>query len=374
MSPRVVAAAALALLAGCTRVVVTRVDTGNEEGLRYYLPQSFLVVTPQEDGTIETHVEYVADRSQAYAVTATSYLATHNLVVKLNQGLLTEVSLTKDTSAVAAEVAKAAGEIQKTRIETQTAATKAASDKADTETKARKDARQKIVDSLALAQVDLAQATAKKNALPAGSDEQKEAAVAEAAAQAKVTELTRQLGAFDAGGTGAFSTLEDATKTKPAPFRHVKRPGPVLLRIEEDANTPGVLQLVPVSFDGPDGPPQRTFDAYRGPKPPAEKPKPSSPTSIEFETKPPVTVASGGITTLKTKAALSTMDVGGMKGSGGNVGISIWPTVKPKSPTEFEVTFKKQTPPDTYSVSFFGRVSEDALNIKGSLQMIVTAP
>ena len=80
-------------LAACTRVTVRRVETGAEPGLRYYLPQPVIIVTPQEDGTMQVRVESIADRSEAYSVSAKSWFASYKLVLKHSQGLLTEVSL-----------------------------------------------------------------------------------------------------------------------------------------------------------------------------------------------------------------------------------------------------------------------------------------
>jgi hypothetical protein len=340
------------------------------------------VVTPQEDGSIDTRVENFADREQAYAVTATSYLAAHNLVVKLNQGLLTEVSLTKDTSAVAAEAVKAVGEVEKTRIETQTEAAKNARTKAEEEAtdaqtkaeaaaKARQELRQRIVDNLAAARVELAQAVAKRDGLPADSKERAEAQLLVVQAQAKVDTLEAQLREFDARKDGAFSLVPDGASTAQIEgFRTVYRPGPVILRIEEDPETPGLLLLIPVSFDGTGGPPQSIFEAYRGAKPPSEPTKPPTQpaTKIEFETPSPVAVSTGtgsATTTLRTKIDLAKLAVGGMSGNAGSVP-TWWPDVKRIDSKSFELKFKSQTPPDTYTIQFLGREAEDAPNIPGS--------
>lgn len=298
-------------LVACTEVTVTRVQKGDEPGLRYYLPQPILIVTPQEDGTMEVRVESIADRNQAYSVEAKSYLASYKLTFKQSQGLLTEVSLTSDSSTIAAESVKAAGEVKKSKIEAETEATAKAFDKQEAALKERQGEMKNLQDSLATARIAQAEAYAVLAATENASAKA-EAKVEAAKAKAKVDELERQLEQLRQVGSKGFSRvkedvkklqeslakarcekaqadaavaaaktdkakaeaaiaeekaetkvteLEKELKNAKSEFKRISRPGPVILLVKEDAES-GVLELVPVNFDSQ---PQEIFPSYERP-------------------------------------------------------------------------------------------------------------
>lgn len=129
----------LALSSCATVVSVRHVTEKNDEkvcGTRYYLPQPFVVASPQSDGSLDVTVEYLPDTSQQYAVCAWSVFSAHELSLRLDQGMLSEVNWIADSSAVAAEAVKAAGEIRKTALDTQIEAAKAKQTKDETATSA----------------------------------------------------------------------------------------------------------------------------------------------------------------------------------------------------------------------------------------------
>ncbi len=354
---------------GCTNVTVKPAKQ-NTDGLRYYLPQPFLIVTPQEDGSIEARVESIADRQQAYAVSAMSGFASHKLVVKLDQGLLEEVSMTQDSSSVVAETVKAAGELQKSKIEAKTAAATKASEKQEAASKARQEERKKLQDALLQADLELAEAEAERDTTTDTTMKQS-AIVAVAKAQAKVDMLRRQLSSAEVNDP-TFSSLSAPDRNNQAPppqapgFKKTTRPGPVVFRIEENAAS-GVLQLVPVNFEETA---QKTFETYEGPQKSA-----GEQTAFEFETSSPMTVKVGTVSVkkqIKTKIDLATLKVAKMEGPQGAITHTWWPGLTRKDSKTFELTFKETTPPNTYEITFSGQISGDSPTITGTLSVIVT--
>jgi hypothetical protein len=360
------------VLTACTDVTVRRVTTGNEPGIRYFLPQPVLSVTPLENGSMDVRTEILADRSETYAMEATSYLASHKVIMKLNKGLLTEVTLNQDSSAVAAEAVKATGEIAKTKIETETAARTAAQKKEEEALQKKRDELKNLEDSLDQAKIELDQAQKAKEALlPGASDADKQAAaVVVAKAQAKKDYLEGQLQRARSD-LGSFSTVKKLT-----------RPGPVLFAIKDDScgfkNNEGgcepLLKLVPLNFEGG---PQKTFDIYQAPdasKGQADNDK-TTPGKIEFEGSSlgEVQVGSSPVKVeIKTKTVLLSLKAAEMKGSHGKLDPQQLPVVKGTTNKQiFELQFKPHTPPDGYTIKFIGVFEDGKPEIDGSLTVKV---
>src|SRR5262245_1251661 len=77
-------------------------DGGEVKGVRYSLPQPFLVGRPQLNGKISYSIEYLPDPDNEYAVDAWSFMAKHKInMQRTTRGLLKSVSFTKDTTEVA---------------------------------------------------------------------------------------------------------------------------------------------------------------------------------------------------------------------------------------------------------------------------------
>jgi hypothetical protein len=373
---------------------------------------------------MEVRVESIADRSQAYSVSAKSWFASYKLVLKHNQGLLTEVSLTSDSSAVAAESVKAVGEVKKSKIEAETEATKKAVEKQETAAKERRDEMKKLQDSLADAQIEAAQAAAALETLKDSADvtKKEEAKIAKAKADAKVDELKKrvELGQVGSGGFSivkedvkklqdslakaqleaakAAAALEALKETKDekakaeaakakekaddkvkelekelknaeSKFNRISRPGPVILLVKEDA-TSGVLQLVPVNFDAE---PQKMFASYERPAKAADE-KVRKPNKIEFD-KPEIDFRSSTTSVkidITTKNEFASLRVGSMTGSQGNIDPNLWPKVSNKNSKTFELEFKGNTPPNSYTIKFLGNVDLASPTVEGEIKVKVT--
>ena len=111
-----------AVAGGCTTWVTSKPaggGTGEQSGLRYYLPIPVLVVTPQPDGTITVETDYIPDRRHEYVIEAGSFLSTHKLEVQTdNKGLLMSVTINQSSAAVAEELAKQSGTVAKSALDT----------------------------------------------------------------------------------------------------------------------------------------------------------------------------------------------------------------------------------------------------------------
>jgi hypothetical protein len=98
-------------LFGCAHLNVTRVDDkSTAEGIRYYLPKPFVVVTPRADGTVALDVIYLPDKDHEYAIEPSSTLSAYTFQISRDEkGLLTAVEYKADTSIVGQQLAASAG-------------------------------------------------------------------------------------------------------------------------------------------------------------------------------------------------------------------------------------------------------------------------
>jgi len=270
---------------GChTAVNVRKVVEGDEPGLRYSLPQPFLVTTPMADGKLDVHWEYLPDSGQQYAIDSCSLLASHNLTIKTSNGLLTSVDWTGDSAAVLAEATKAVGAIEKQKFDSQLEAAKETRSKSEEEQKALREARLGFDQAQAAVDSFVAQG------IPEDNPDFVKARVALEQARAKLL-FYQQLYGSDAGVASMDdpSSPGEATTKEPGERINVtrgRRHGPVWFRLEECPRT-GVLQLVAVQFPTQGiSTVQGVFETYTLPKvssdPPSEKPDPSK---VELETK-----------------------------------------------------------------------------------------
>jgi hypothetical protein len=321
-------------------------------------------VTPQEDGTMEIRVESIADRTEEYSVSTESYLSSFKLVMKQSQGLLTEVSLTSDSSAVASESIKATGEIKKSKIEAETEATKKAYEKQEAASKEQRDGLKKLQDSLEDAKIELAQAEA---ALKETKDEAKkeEVAIVKAKANAKVETIKERLGKLGQEGAGEYSKVKENEESK---FKAINRPGPVLLLIQEDDQIGP--QLIPMNFNNE---PQKMFVSYERPQKAVEQ-KPSEPIKLEFdktEIDCQLSTTSGKIV-ITTKNDFESLMAAVMIASCVKVNLNLLPKVKRQNSKTFELEFNKDTPPDSYIIKFLGQIKENSPSVPGEIKVRVT--
>ncbi len=246
ISMKIIALAVFCLgLTNCITVTHVEKFTGNEKGIRYSLPATYLLVTPKSDGTADYNWVYLPDPQNEYAVETYSFMSKYTIDLSFENNLLKKVSLKADNTTVAAKLADAAQSVYTTRA---TAASDAAKKVAD-----KKSAAQKAI---ADAQLELSQAKAalmkleelgknKDNGITAADIAAAEVKVAQA--QAKVDSL-KQESIKELGAMNAPKDAEGMNRTGQAW-------GPVLFKVVqyEDEKKEDNVKLVAVNI-------QHTFD------------------------------------------------------------------------------------------------------------------
>lgn len=143
------------LLSACTTTMdVKHVTDKNDdvEGIRYFLPRPYLLVSPAADGTITVETVYLPDLSEQYAITTKSIVAKHKLSVELDDhGFLKSFGTTSDSTDLAKTSIEQAGALQKARMD----AAQKESDKAAEAAKKKKDAVAAADDAVTAAKAEV---------------------------------------------------------------------------------------------------------------------------------------------------------------------------------------------------------------------------
>lgn len=154
------AVAAAFVLTGCVSVVTVKKAKDDTQGIRYFLPEVFIQVTPATDGTITVEKVYLPDPKREYAISADSYLSSHTLEVERDEkGLLKSVTFNSDSTAVGQQLVTSAAAVRAAQIDAKAAKAKAdaeqakaAADKAKTALDAADTARKAAAATLDAAQ------------------------------------------------------------------------------------------------------------------------------------------------------------------------------------------------------------------------------
>ncbi len=137
------AAAFIALLAftalclpGCVSVIRSQKATPDSAGIRYFLPQPFILVTPNLDGSLAVEKVFLPDPDNEYVISASSVLGNYTLAVERNEkGFLDTVSFDGDGSGIGKQLVQTAASARVAGADAAAARAKedAASDKAAAE-------------------------------------------------------------------------------------------------------------------------------------------------------------------------------------------------------------------------------------------------
>lgn len=132
----ILAALASVALSGCiTNLDVSKANK-TTNGIKYFLPQVFIQVTPNKDGTVTVEKIYLPDPNNEYAIQASSFLGSYTIDVnRTKEGFLETVSFNSDSTGVAKQLMQTEANLKATEIDAQAAKSKAA----DTESKASDD-------------------------------------------------------------------------------------------------------------------------------------------------------------------------------------------------------------------------------------------
>ncbi len=113
------------LLGSCiARIDVKKINNADingrsrAKGVRYSLPQPFVIGTPGLNGKVSYRVEYLPDPDNEYAVNAWSFMAKHTMkLARSPNGMLTSVDYSKNDTEVATAMVDTAGNLAKAQIE-----------------------------------------------------------------------------------------------------------------------------------------------------------------------------------------------------------------------------------------------------------------
>jgi hypothetical protein len=252
---------AIPLLAGCTRLNVTKISdhaTNQSAGIRYSLPKPYIQVTPQGDGSVVADIVYLPDPENSYVIDGKSYLAFHSLNISTEEGLLKKIVWTGDSSAVFAQGVSSGAAVAEKNI--------ASDAKSAAERDTKVESAQKAVDEAQLA-VDMAASDLELLvANNASADAILKAKVALNEAQLKLAAARKKVNV--AAGNARADSPEMKERTKNA--------GPVLFAINERLNSSGSPTVVLVAAK------QNSQDQPSYVADPPFRPAPDGPKDIEL--------------------------------------------------------------------------------------------
>jgi hypothetical protein len=134
-------AALCASLTSCISVIKVEKFTGKENGVRYSLPATYLLMTPKSDGTASYEWVYLPDPENEYAVRTISFMSKYTTDLTLDNNLLKKVTAKSDTAGVAAKMFDAAQSVYSARTAAAADAAKKEADKNAASQKAIADAQ-----------------------------------------------------------------------------------------------------------------------------------------------------------------------------------------------------------------------------------------
>jgi hypothetical protein len=256
-------------LSGCITWLDVSKANGDSDGIHYFLPQTFIVMTPNTDGTVTVETKYIPDPDREYVIATRSFMGNYTMDVnRTDEGFLDTVTFSSDTTGVAKQLIQSGSTVRAAEIDA-----KAAKAKADAD--AAKAAADKTAGAIATAdktksdaqlEVNVTQAKLDKLQQLAGakpsSDMQAQIVVAQVAlaeAQARLTAATTAYNTTAANAAAANGAVAKNKLFAPEPvfFRVDMQPRSVALRqtfAQADRATwntpkvdalPGKLQVLP---------------------------------------------------------------------------------------------------------------------------------
>lgn len=109
-------------LFGCisyTSFSVEKVESNtNPEGIRYYLPAPYLMVTPKTSGEVDVDIVMLPDPKNQYAIDVDAYMGNYTIDInRSKEGFLETVTLNSDSTGLAKSFIESAGNLRAAEIE-----------------------------------------------------------------------------------------------------------------------------------------------------------------------------------------------------------------------------------------------------------------
>jgi hypothetical protein len=123
MTPRTkLLVCAIALMAscggGCANTEFRKAQSPDVNGIRYYRPATYILVKPDYEKQQASVTFWTGpDTSVTYAADPSATCAVNNTELKLNKGMLSEVTVEADSTKLASETVKALGEVAKSVLQ-----------------------------------------------------------------------------------------------------------------------------------------------------------------------------------------------------------------------------------------------------------------
>lgn len=223
-----------------------KVMPSTQQGFRYSLPEPYLLVKPKTDGTATYEWVFLPNRGNEYVVNVTSFLATHKLEVKTENGFLKSATFDGTANEVSSKLAGVIGDVNTAKKDAEVAAEKAAEkavkDKATADETAFNTKLANAQKALAEAEAALAVANAEVAFYesPDGAGAKPEgklaATLAKKKAQATVALMRDRLAQLIAGSGGA---ADKGTSRPPL----AQAMGPMLFRLVQTSDSVTLEQV-----------------------------------------------------------------------------------------------------------------------------------
>jgi hypothetical protein len=125
---------ALGFILGCTSRIEVVKATDNSKGIRYFLPQPFLKVSPLKDGGVDVEIVYLPDPDNEYAIQAESVLGNYTIDINITEeGFLKTVSFNSDNTGISKQLIDSTAALEAAHIDARSEKEKSDKDQAKAE-------------------------------------------------------------------------------------------------------------------------------------------------------------------------------------------------------------------------------------------------
>jgi hypothetical protein len=101
-------------MVGCAGTTFQQVTTSKTNGIRYYRPASYILITPDyEQGAAKVTIFHGPDTSTSFAADPYSWVASNKTLIEFKNGMLEQVSSEADGTKVASTTLEAAVSVTK---------------------------------------------------------------------------------------------------------------------------------------------------------------------------------------------------------------------------------------------------------------------
>lgn len=105
-------------LGGCAGIDFVKASKGDDNGIRYYRPASYFLVTPDYDtGSAKVTIVHAPDTSAVYAAAPYAWFASNKSLIEFDHGMLKTITATADGTKLPKTMIEATVAVAKTTLE-----------------------------------------------------------------------------------------------------------------------------------------------------------------------------------------------------------------------------------------------------------------